>query len=49
MWNFGIPYVLKHYIDILVQPGDIFSYPPDTGYSGHVTGKPVMLVCAREH
>jgi len=21
MWNFGIPYRLKHYIDILVQPG----------------------------
>src|SRR5208282_1338964 len=21
MWNFGIPYRLKHYIDLLVQPG----------------------------
>ena len=25
MWNFGIPYVLKHYIDVLVQPGLTFA------------------------
>ena len=24
MWNFGIPYKLKHYIDLLVQPGLTF-------------------------
>jgi FMN-dependent NADH-azoreductase len=26
MWNFGIPYRLKHYIDLLVQPGLAFSF-----------------------
>ncbi len=47
MWNFGIPYILKHYIDILVQPGYTFSYSPDSGYAGLVTGKPAIMVCAR--
>ncbi|UCH81013.1 MAG: NAD(P)H-dependent oxidoreductase [Nitrospiraceae bacterium] len=47
MWNFGIPYKLKHYIDILVQPGYTFSFSPDEGYKGLVTGKPVTVVYAR--
>jgi FMN-dependent NADH-azoreductase len=32
MWNFSIPYRLKQYIDILVQPGYTFGYSEDTGY-----------------
>jgi FMN-dependent NADH-azoreductase len=47
MWNFSIPYKLKHYIDILVQPGYTFSYSPETGYTGLVTGKPITVVYAR--
>lgn len=47
MWNFGIPYRLKQYFDVLVQPGYVFSYSPDTGYTGLVTGKPVRFVLAR--
>jgi FMN-dependent NADH-azoreductase len=47
MWNFGIPYRLKQYIDILVQPGYTFSYGPETGYKGLVTGKPLLAVYAR--
>jgi FMN-dependent NADH-azoreductase len=47
MWNFGIPYRLKHYIDILVQPGLTFSYDPSAGYSGLVTGRPLQLILAR--
>lgn len=47
MWNFGIPYKLKHYIDVLAQPGQTFSFDPATGYSGLVTGKPVTVVYAR--
>jgi FMN-dependent NADH-azoreductase len=47
MWNFGIPYKLKHYIDILVQPSYTFSYSPDEGYKGLVTGKPVTVIYAR--
>ncbi len=26
MWNFGIPYTLKYYIDCLVQPGYVFGF-----------------------
>ena len=47
MWNFGIPYLLKHYIDVLVQPGLTFSFSPATGYSGLVTGKPAAVIYAR--
>ena len=28
MWNFNIPYKLKHYIDIVTQPGMSWSYTP---------------------
>jgi FMN-dependent NADH-azoreductase len=47
MWNFGVPYRLKHYFDVLVQPTYTFSFVPDEGYKGLVTGKPVALVYAR--
>ncbi len=47
MWNFSIPYKLKHYIDVIAQPGQTFSFDPATGYSGLVTGKPVAAVYAR--
>jgi len=47
MWNFGIPYRLKHYIDIIVQPGYTFAFSEETGYTGLVTGKPLLTVYAR--
>jgi len=47
MWNFGIPYRLKQYIDILVQPGYTFGYSEDKGYEGLVVGKPLLAVYAR--
>ncbi len=47
MWNFGIPYRLKQYIDIIVQPGLTFSFSPEAGYQGLVTGKPILVVYAR--
>ena len=43
MWNFGLPYVLKHYIDIITQPGLAWSFDPDTGYSGLVSGKAAAI------
>ena len=46
MWNFGIPYKLKHYIDVIVQPGYTFSYSPEKGYEGLVTGKPIVSIYA---
>ncbi len=47
MWNFGIPYKLKHYIDVIAQPGQTFSFDPEKGYSGLVTGKPAAVIFAR--
>ena len=47
MWNFGLPYILKHYIDVLVQPGLTFTFSPDAGYKGLVTGKKAAMVYAR--
>jgi FMN-dependent NADH-azoreductase len=47
MWNFGIPYRLKQYFDVIVQPGLTFSYSPEKGYSGLVTGRPAALLLAR--
>jgi FMN-dependent NADH-azoreductase len=46
MWNFCIPYKLKHYIDLLVQ-GLTFSFTVEDGYKGLVTGKPLVAVYAR--
>lgn len=43
MWNFNIPYRLKQYIDILVQPGYAFSYSPEEGYKGLITDRPIFL------
>ena len=47
MWNFGIPYKLKHFIDVITQPGLAFSFSPEQGYKGLVTGKPAAVVYAR--
>ncbi len=47
MWNFSIPYRLKQYLDIIVQPTYTFTYSPETGYQGLVTGRPMMIICAR--
>jgi FMN-dependent NADH-azoreductase len=47
MWNFGIPWKLKYYVDIIVQPGRTFSFTPEKGYEGLVTGKPAQLILSR--
>jgi FMN-dependent NADH-azoreductase len=46
MWNFSIPYRLKQYIDILVQPGYTFTFG-ENGYEGLVKDKPARVVYAR--
>lgn len=43
MWNFGIPYKLKHYIDVIAQPGMAFSFSPESGYTGLVEGKVAVV------
>jgi FMN-dependent NADH-azoreductase len=47
MWNFGVPYRMKRYIDVIMQPGSTFSYSPEAGYAGLVTGRPAVLFLAR--
>jgi FMN-dependent NADH-azoreductase len=47
MWNFSIPYKLKHYLDVLIQPTLTFSFSPESGYKGLVTGKPAFVAFAR--
>ena len=47
MWNFGVPYRLKQYIDVIVQPSLTVAFSPEKGYTGLVTGKPLMLILAR--
>ncbi|MGN6678514.1 MAG: FMN-dependent NADH-azoreductase [Streptosporangiaceae bacterium] len=44
MWNHGIPYVLKQFIDVISQPGMVFSFDPEQGYTGLVTGKRAVVV-----
>jgi FMN-dependent NADH-azoreductase len=47
MWNFSVPYRLKQYIDVIVQPSLTVAFSPEKGYSGLVTGKPLMLILSR--
>jgi FMN-dependent NADH-azoreductase len=47
MWSFSIPYRLKQYIDLLVQPGLTFAAKPDGTYEGLVKGRSLLLVCAQ--
>jgi FMN-dependent NADH-azoreductase len=46
MWNFSIPYKLKHYLDVIVQPTYTFNVS-SKGYEGLVTGKPAILIYSR--
>lgn len=47
MWNFLIPYVLKQYIDVIVQPSYTFTIAPDQSYQGLVVGKPAAIIYSR--
>jgi FMN-dependent NADH-azoreductase len=46
MWNFSIPWRLKQYIDILVQPTYTFE-TTEEGYKGLLEGKKVFISYAR--
>jgi FMN-dependent NADH-azoreductase len=46
MWNFGIPYTLKHYIDLIVQPGLLFRYS-EKGAEGLAAGRRMVVVSSR--
>ena len=44
MWNHGVPYVLKQFIDVVSQPGLLFGFDPATGYSGLLRGKRAAVI-----
>jgi FMN-dependent NADH-azoreductase len=44
MWNGGVPYKLKQYIDIIHQPGLLFGFSPETGYFGLLENKTATVV-----
>lgn len=43
MWNFSIPYKLKHYLDLIVQPGHLFTFT-ENGVEGLVRGKKMICI-----
>lgn len=49
MWNFGVPYVLKHLIDIIAQPGYTYQPRADAPYEnwGLLSGKSAVVITAR--
>ena len=44
MWNHNVPYVLKQWIDIVTQPGWVFTFSPEAGYSGLITGRKAAAI-----
>ena len=44
IWDFSIPYPLRHYIDVITQPGYTYTFSEEEGYSGLVCGRPVILI-----
>jgi len=47
MWHVGIPYRLKHYLDLLVHPGQTFQYMLGEKPQGLITGKPAAVIYSR--
>jgi len=44
MWNGGIPWALKLFIDTVTQPGLAFAFDPEMGYSGLLGGRRAVVV-----
>lgn len=44
MWNGGVPYRLKHYIDLIHQPGLLWGLDPQSGYFGLLENKHATMV-----
>jgi FMN-dependent NADH-azoreductase len=44
MWNAGVPYILKQFIDVISQPGLVFGFDPALGYSGLLQGKRAAII-----
>ncbi|WP_010089890.1 FMN-dependent NADH-azoreductase [Burkholderia ubonensis] len=46
LWNFGIPYKLKHLIDVISQKDVLFTFD-GTGFAGKLAGRKAAVVYAR--
>jgi FMN-dependent NADH-azoreductase len=46
MWNFGLPYLLKHYFDLVIRPGWTFALG-EQGTTGILGGRPAYAVITR--
>ena len=44
MWNASVPYILKQLIDVISQPGMIFSFDPVAGYTGLLENKRAAVI-----
>lgn len=43
MWNAGVPYVLKQLVDVISQPGLVFGFDPEQGYTGLLRDKRAVV------
>jgi FMN-dependent NADH-azoreductase len=46
MWNFGIPYKLKQWLDVINQPGLTFRFDPARGYLPLIKDRPTVVILA---
>ena len=46
MWNFSIPYKLKQWFDVIVQPGLTFRFDPANGYQPLLKDRPTVVIVA---
>ena len=46
MWNFGIPYKLKQWFDVVIQPGLTFRFDPAQGYLPLLKDRPTIVILA---
>ena len=46
MWNFSIPYKLKQWLDVIIQPGLTFRFDPATGYLPLLKDRPTVVIVA---
>ena len=44
MWNAGVPYILKQFIDVVSQPGMVFAFDPEQGYTGLLRGRSAAVI-----
>ncbi|WP_454868013.1 FMN-dependent NADH-azoreductase [Pseudomonas farris] len=47
LWNFSIPYKLKHFIDLVSQKDILFSFDPERGLEGMLHNKTAVVMYAR--